>query len=171
MIELIEDSSQRPRFDRRHLRARCDGCAAGLGEPVFDKLKADLAKALMSLPAVLAFEYGAGFAVAAARGSENNDPVRPPRRIRQGRRPTDQPPRRHAGRHLERLADRLPRRGQAHQQPAAPQNTVTRHRRANQDPDHGPPRPVPAAALRPDGRGDVALVLADHWLRQKTTRV
>ena len=49
------------------------GVPAGLGEPVFDKLKADLAKALMSLPAVTAFEYGAGFAVATARGSENND--------------------------------------------------------------------------------------------------
>jgi chorismate synthase len=49
------------------------GVPAGLGEPVFDKLKADLAKALLSLPAVTAFEYGAGFGVATARGSENND--------------------------------------------------------------------------------------------------
>jgi hypothetical protein len=40
------------------------GVPPGLGEPVFDKLKADLAKALLSLPAVMAFEYGAGFAVA-----------------------------------------------------------------------------------------------------------
>ena len=46
---------------------------AGLGEPVFDKLKADLGKALFSLPAVLGVEYGAGFAVATARGSDNND--------------------------------------------------------------------------------------------------
>src|SRR6185295_13512171 len=49
------------------------GVPAGWGEPVFDKLKADLAKALLSLPAVMAFEYGAGFAVATARGSTNND--------------------------------------------------------------------------------------------------
>jgi chorismate synthase len=49
------------------------GVPPGLGEPVFDKLKADLAKALLSLPAVTAFEYGAGFAVATARGSANND--------------------------------------------------------------------------------------------------
>src|SRR5204862_1858965 len=49
------------------------GVPPGWGEPVFDKLKADLAKALLSLPAVLAFEYGAGFAVARMRGSENND--------------------------------------------------------------------------------------------------
>jgi chorismate synthase len=49
------------------------GVPAGWGEPVFDKLKADLGKALFSLPAVLGVEYGAGFAVAEARGSDNND--------------------------------------------------------------------------------------------------
>src|SRR5207248_4851521 len=49
------------------------GVPPGWGEPVFDKLKADLAKALLSLPAVMAFEYGAGFAVATARGRANND--------------------------------------------------------------------------------------------------
>lgn len=50
------------------------GVPAGLGEPVFDKLKADLGKALFSLPAVLGVEYGSGFGCATSRGSENNDP-------------------------------------------------------------------------------------------------
>jgi len=45
----------------------------GLGDPVFDKLKADLGKALFSLPAVVGVEYGAGFAAAAMRGSAHND--------------------------------------------------------------------------------------------------
>lgn len=54
------------------------GVPPGLGEPVFDKLKADLGKALLSLPAVLGFEYGAGFKVAEMRGSENNDQYLPP---------------------------------------------------------------------------------------------
>ena len=49
------------------------GVPAGLGEPVFDKLKADLGKALLSLPAVLGVEYGIGFGCATMRGSENND--------------------------------------------------------------------------------------------------
>jgi chorismate synthase len=53
------------------------GVPPGLGEPVFDKLKADLAKGLLSLPAVTGFEYGAGFAVARSRGSQNNDPFIP----------------------------------------------------------------------------------------------
>lgn len=45
----------------------------GLGEPVFDKLKADIAKALFSIPAVLGVEYGSGFSCATMRGSQNND--------------------------------------------------------------------------------------------------
>ncbi|NLO31131.1 MAG: chorismate synthase [Methanosarcina mazei] len=49
------------------------GVPAGLGEPVFDRLDADLAKALMSIPAVKGFEIGAGFEAARMRGSEMND--------------------------------------------------------------------------------------------------
>ncbi|MBU0481061.1 MAG: chorismate synthase [Proteobacteria bacterium] len=51
------------------------GCPAGLGEPVFDKLDGDLARALMSIGAVKGVEIGAGFAAAAMKGSENNDPI------------------------------------------------------------------------------------------------
>ncbi len=47
--------------------------SAGLGEPVFDKLEADLAKAMLSLPATKGFEIGAGFAATRLRGSEHND--------------------------------------------------------------------------------------------------
>ena len=50
------------------------GIPAGLGEPVFDKLEADLAKAMMSLPATKGFEIGSGFAATRMRGSEHNDP-------------------------------------------------------------------------------------------------
>jgi len=45
----------------------------GLGEPVFDKLSADLGKAMLSIPAVKGFEIGSGFAGAKMRGSEHND--------------------------------------------------------------------------------------------------
>ncbi|MGV3720011.1 MAG: chorismate synthase [Actinomycetota bacterium] len=47
---------------------------AGLGEPVFDKLTADLARALMSLPATRGFEVGSGFDSVRMRGSTHNDP-------------------------------------------------------------------------------------------------
>src|ERR1041385_5475821 len=48
-------------------------CPAGLGDPVFDKLEADLAKALMSIPALKGFEIGSGFAATRMKGSEHND--------------------------------------------------------------------------------------------------
>ena len=49
------------------------GVPPGLGEPVFDKLEADLAKAMMSLPATKGFEIGSGFAGTLLKGSEHND--------------------------------------------------------------------------------------------------
>jgi len=59
------------------VEARVRGCPAGLGEPVFDKLDADLAKAVMSLGAVKGCEIGDGFAVAGLKGSQNNDAITP----------------------------------------------------------------------------------------------
>jgi chorismate synthase len=47
---------------------------SGLGDPVFDKLEADLAKAMLSLPATKGFEIGSGFSATRMRGSEHNDP-------------------------------------------------------------------------------------------------
>ena len=52
------------------------GVPAGWGEPVFDKLDADLAKAMLSLPATKGFEVGSGFAGTRLKGSEHNDPFR-----------------------------------------------------------------------------------------------
>lgn len=52
-------------------------CPAGLGEPVFDKLEAELAHGLMSIGAVKGVEIGAGFQVAEMLGSENNDAITP----------------------------------------------------------------------------------------------
>ena len=49
------------------------GCPLGLGEPVFDRLEADLAKAMLSLPATKGFEIGSGFSGTILRGSEHND--------------------------------------------------------------------------------------------------
>jgi len=50
-----------------------EGVPAGLGEPVFDKLQAELAKAMMSINTAKGFEYGEGFNAPAMRGSEHND--------------------------------------------------------------------------------------------------
>jgi len=55
------------------IHCEIEGVPAGLGEPVFDKLQAELAKAMMSIPAAQGFEYGSGFVGAQLRGSVNND--------------------------------------------------------------------------------------------------
>ncbi|HMR01016.1 MAG TPA: chorismate synthase [Candidatus Gracilibacteria bacterium] len=52
---------------------RIKNVPAALGEPVFDKLQSDLAKAIFSIATVKGLEFGAGFAAAEKRGSENND--------------------------------------------------------------------------------------------------
>jgi chorismate synthase len=53
------------------------GCPSGLGEPVFDKIDADLAKALVSIGTVKGVEIGVGFQAARMLGSECNDPIAP----------------------------------------------------------------------------------------------
>ncbi|MBK9257736.1 MAG: chorismate synthase [Saprospiraceae bacterium] len=50
-----------------------ENCPVGLGAPVFDKLHADLAKAMLSINAVKGFEYGSGFKCVSMKGSEHND--------------------------------------------------------------------------------------------------
>ena len=92
--ELVESTPTRcpdpaaaAEIERRIEAARRDGdslggvvsCVAtgvppGLGEPVFDKLEADLARALLSLPACKGFEIGSGFAGTLLTGIEHNDP-------------------------------------------------------------------------------------------------
>jgi chorismate synthase len=55
------------------IECRVRGVPVGLGEPVFDRLEADLAKAVMSLPASKGFEIGSGFAGTDLTGAEHND--------------------------------------------------------------------------------------------------
>ncbi|QDT95771.1 chorismate synthase [Gimesia aquarii] len=73
MIELIDQVRKEGDSIGGVAEVVATNVPAGLGEPVFDKLKADIAKALFSIPAVLGVEYGSGFACATMRGSENND--------------------------------------------------------------------------------------------------
>jgi chorismate synthase len=87
---LCPDQKAAKRMEKRLKEAREDGdslggivailvkgCPPGLGEPVFDKIDADLAKALMSIGTVKGIEIGAGFQVARMTGSQCNDPITP----------------------------------------------------------------------------------------------
>ena len=183
MISLIEECRKQGDSIGGAAEIVAQGIPAGLGEPVFDKIKADLAKALFSLPAVLGVEYGIGFGCVNMRGSAHND-------LFQSQPAKEQP---HTGvlaprSAASRITTRTNRHGgmlggittgmpiilRAAVKPTSslpiPQETVT---------DEGQP-----AMIRTKGRHDpcllprfipmaeamVAITLADHWLRWKATR-
>ena len=76
MLEALEKAGSAGDSLGGVVEVRVTGCPAGLGEPVFEKLDAELARAIMSIGAVKGVEVGAGFEAARLRGSENNDPIR-----------------------------------------------------------------------------------------------
>jgi chorismate synthase len=73
MIRRIEDVRSQGDSVGGLVTCRVRGVPAGLGEPVFDRLEADLGKAMLSLPATKGFEVGSGFAGTFLKGSEHND--------------------------------------------------------------------------------------------------
>ena len=163
MAELIE----RMRSERDSVGGISElvatGVPPGWGEPVFDKLKADLGKALFSLPAVLGVEYGVGFGVARARGSENNDPFE----MREGRVATRG--NRHGGM-LGGISSGQPIVLRCAVKPTSslpqPQDTVTRAGEPTTIATKGRHDPCLLPRFVPMGEAMIALVLADHGLRQ-----
>jgi chorismate synthase len=143
------------------------GVPAGLGEPVFDKLKADLAKALFSLPAVLGVEYGIGFGCATMRGSRNNDPFVAEReasgKVRVATRGN-----RHGGM-LGGISSGMPIVLRAAVKPTSSlpleQDTVTRDGEPAKIRTKGRHDPCLLPRFVPMAEAMVAIVLADHWLR------
>ncbi len=73
MIQLIEKTRKEGDTLGGVITAVITNCPVGLGEPVFDKLHADLGKAMLSINAVKGFEYGSGFEGTQMKGSEHND--------------------------------------------------------------------------------------------------
>jgi chorismate synthase len=73
MIDRIEEAKEAQDSMGGVVTCICRGLPAGLGEPVFDKLDAMLAHAMMSMPATKGFEIGSGFAGTKLRGSQHND--------------------------------------------------------------------------------------------------
>jgi chorismate synthase len=74
MIALIDGARKAGDSLGGVVEAVARGVPPGLGAPVFDKLDADLAKAMLSLPAAKGFEIGSGFAGTRLTGSQHNDP-------------------------------------------------------------------------------------------------
>ena len=77
MADLSREAGARGDSVGGIVECRASGVPAGLGEPVFDKLDADLAKAVLSVGAVKAVEFGAGFGAVTMPGSRHNDPIAP----------------------------------------------------------------------------------------------
>src|SRR5438046_10308170 len=74
MVSLIEEIRNKGDSVGGVIECVVRGIPPGLGEPVFDKLDADLAKAMLSIPATKGFEIGSGFAATRMRGSQHNGP-------------------------------------------------------------------------------------------------
>lgn len=137
---------------------------AGWGAPVFDKLGADLAKALFSIPAVVGVERGSGFAAASMRGSENND-----RFTMDGDRVVTRT--NHHGGILGGISTGMPIVMRAAVKPASsiPQalETVTVDGEATTVTTKGRHDPCLLPRFVPVAEAMVALVLVDHYLRHK----
>ncbi|MFZ4741940.1 MAG: chorismate synthase, partial [Bacteroidales bacterium] len=73
MMQLIEETASKGDTLGGIIYCSIKGCPAGLGEPVFDKLHADLAKAMLSINAAKGFEFGSGFEGTEMMGSQHND--------------------------------------------------------------------------------------------------
>jgi chorismate synthase len=73
MVQRIEEARADGDSVGGLITCRIQGIPAGLGEPVFDRLEADLAKAMLSLPATKGFEIGSGFEGTKLKGSQHND--------------------------------------------------------------------------------------------------
>jgi len=73
MIEFIDNIRKQGDTVGGKISCYIKNCPVGLGEPVFDKLHAELGKAMLSINAVHGFEFGSGFAGSEMRGSEHND--------------------------------------------------------------------------------------------------
>jgi chorismate synthase len=140
------------------------GVPAGLGEPIYDKLDADLAKAMMSINAVKGVEIGDGFATAALRGEENADEIRAgndgPRFLSN-----------HAGGILGGISSGQDVVVRFAVKPTSsiltPRRTIDRHGHESEIVTKGRHDPCVGIRAVPVGEAMMACVLADHLLRHR----
>lgn len=140
----------------------------GLGEPIFDKLTADLAKAMMSLPATRGFEVGDGFASTRLRGSQHNDPF-----FREGAKVRTRT--NHSGGIQGGISNGEDIRLAVAFKPVAtifkPQETVTRDGESVTFQAKGRHDPCVLPRAVPMVEAMAALTLVDHMLRQRSAKL
>jgi chorismate synthase len=168
MIEVIEAARKDRDSVGGVVRCVIRNAPAGLGEPVFDKLTADLAKAMMSLPATRGFEVGEGFAASCLRGSQHNDAFyQAEERVRTR---TNR-----SGGIQGGISNGEPIRFAVAFKPVAtifqPQETVTRAGASVTFQAKGRHDPCVLPRAVPMVEAMAALVLVDHLLRQRSARL
>ncbi|MEZ4467029.1 MAG: chorismate synthase [bacterium] len=167
MIALIEDARRAGDTVGGVVGCVARGVPAGLGDPVFDKLEADLAKACLSLPACKGFESGSGFAGTRLRGSAHNDAF-----VRAGDRVVQATNR--AGGILGGISSGADVTIRAAFKPVSthfqPQQTVTRAGEAVTFQNQGRHDPCVLPRAVPLVEAAVLLTLADHALRLEAVR-
>jgi chorismate synthase len=141
---------------------------AGLGEPVFDKLHADLGKAMLSINAVKGFDIGSGFAAAKMRGSNHNDGFE----IVDGKPSTKT---NHSGGVQGGISNGMDIVFRVAFKPVASigkkQKTITREGKETELEIKGRHDPCVVPRAVPIVEAMTALTLADHLLRNRTTRL
>ena len=160
-FEVLIDSLRREGTScGARLEIIASGVPVGLGEPVFDRLDADLAHALMSINAVKGVEIGDGFAVVTKRGSENRDEITP-----QGFQSN------HAGGILGGISSGQPVVAHIALKPTSsimvPGQTINRQGEAVEMVTRGRHDPCVGIRAVPIAEAMMAIVLMDHLLRQR----
>ena len=146
------------------VEVRANGLPAGLGEPVFDRLHADIGKAILSIPAVKGIAFGAGFDVVLRTASENNDEITP-----------DGFATNHAGGVLggistgQELVFRFPVKPPS--SILVPRNTVDKDGNPATVKTEGRHDPCIAPRVVPIAEAMTALVLVDHLMRHRARSV
>ncbi len=168
MIELIEGVRKDGDSVGGVVCCVARGVPAGWGEPVFDKLEADLAKALISLPACKGFEVGSGFAGTLMTGAAHNDP------FRSDDQKTVYTKANYSGGIQGGISNGMPITLRAAFKPTATvmreQETVTTDLENTTISGRGRHDPCVLPRAVPIVEAMVALVLADHALRQEAQR-
>ena len=164
MAAVIKDAQSKKDSVGALVEVVARGVPAGLGEPVFDKLDAELAKAMMSINAVKGVEIGDGFRVVEMRGSQNCDPITPKGFTSN-----------HAGGILggisngDEIVVRLALKPTS--SIAVEQNTIDVHGKPAKIATKGRHDPCVGIRAVPIAEAMMALVLADHFLRDRLSRM
>jgi len=168
MIEFID--SVRKDGDTVGGKVSCHvlNCPVGLGDPVFDKLHADLGKAMLSINAVHGFEFGSGFEGSAMRGSEHNDVF-----IKDGDKIKTIS--NYSGGIQGGISNGMPIEFKVAFKPVATimhnQATINAEGDAAEISGKGRHDPCVVPRAVPIVEAMAALVIADHWLRNRNTRL